>query len=89
MTEIIVAVITGVATVLAVVITNSKSHRDMDAKLDKNQALMQMEINSMKTDIKDHNHYAKLFAETMPVIQEQIKVINHRLKNLEDERKGE
>ena len=29
------------------------------------------------------NGNAKLFVETIPVIQEQIKVINHRLKDIE------
>ena len=83
MIEIIVAVITGVATVIAVVLTNSRSSRDMDAKLDKAQAVTETKLDALTEEVRKHNS----FAEKIPVIEEQIKVVNHRLSDLEEAQK--
>lgn len=84
MIEIIVAVITGIATVTAVVLTNSRSSRDMDAKLDKAQAITETKLDALAEEVRKHNN----FAEKIPVIEEQIKVVNHRLTDLEHAQKG-
>ena len=83
MIEIVVAVITGVATVVAVVLTNSRSSRDMDAKLDKAQAVTETKLDALTEEVRKHNS----FAEKIPVIEEQIKVVNHRLSDLEEAQK--
>lgn len=44
--------------------------------------LMSYRIEQLEKKVDKHNH----FAERMPVIEEQIKVINHRIDDLE---KGE
>ena len=60
MTEtIIVAIITGGLSLLGVIITSNKTNREVQAKLDKQQAV---------TDTK---------------LEEQIKVINHWIADLE------
>jgi len=79
MEQIIVAVITGVATVVAVIITNSRSNRDMDAKLDKAQAVTETKLDALTDEVRKHNN----FAQRVPVIEEQIKVANHRIEDLE------
>ena len=78
-TGVIVAIITGIASVLGVVITNSKSNRDMDAKLDKAQAVTQTKLDALTEEVRRHND----FAVKIPVIAEQIKVANHRIDDLE------
>lgn len=40
-------------------------------------------IKLLEKKVDKHNH----FAERMPVVEEQIKVINHRIDDLEDERR--
>lgn len=71
MTEtIICAVITGGLTLLGVIITNSKTQAVTEAKLDE-----------LTREVREHNH----FAQRMPVVEEQIKVINHRIQDLEKE----
>ena len=79
MEQIIVAVITGVATVVAVIITNSRSNRDMDAKLDKAHAVTETKLDTLTDEVRKHNN----FAQRVPVIEEQIKVANHRIEDLE------
>ena len=79
MIEILVAAITGVASVVAVVLTNSRASRDMDAKLDKAQAITETKLEVLTEEVRKHNS----FAERVPVMEEQIKVINHRIADLE------
>lgn len=84
MIEIIVAVVTGVATVLAVVLTNNKSNRDIDSKLDKKLAITDTKLDELTREVREHNS----FAQKIPVIEEKIKVINHRIDYLEKFHKG-
>lgn len=68
-TEIIVALITGGVTLAGVLASNSRAHAVVDEK-----------IAELTREVRKHNS----FAERMPVVEEQIKVINHRLQDLED-----
>ena len=43
------------------------------------QAVMKTELAALTREVRAHNH----FAQIMPVVEEQIKVINHRLADLE------
>lgn len=69
MTEgIIVALISGSLTLIGVLISNSKSQAVTDTKLEE-----------LTREVREHNNFAK----RMPVVEEQIKVINQRLDDLE------
>lgn len=71
MTEtIICALITGGLTLMGVLIANSKQQAITDTKLDE-----------LTREVREHNS----FAQRVPVIEEQIKVINHRIQDLEHE----
>lgn len=73
MTETIITVlITGGLTLLGVLAANNKTQAVTEAKLD-----------DLTREVREHNH----FAQRMPVVEEQIKVINHRITDLENERK--
>lgn len=65
---IITAIISGVITLLGVLIANNK-----------NQAVMQAKMEDLTREVREHNNFAK----RMPVVEEQIKVINHRIDDLE------
>lgn len=81
MTEaIIVALIAGGCSLLGVIISNSAAARKTDAKLEKTQAVTETKLEELTREVRLHNH----FAERMPVVEEQIKIINHRLDNLEE-----
>lgn len=68
MESIITAIITGGVTLLGVLIANSKS-----------QAVTETKLDELTREVREHNNFAK----RMPVVEEQIKVINHRIEDLE------
>lgn len=71
MTEtIICALITGGLTLMGVLIANGKQQAITDTKLDE-----------LTREVREHNS----LAQRVPVIEEQIKVINHRIQDLEHE----
>ena len=67
-TEIIVALISGGVTLLGVLIANSRSAAVTETKLEE-----------LTREVRLHNN----FALRVPVIEEQIKVANHRIDDLE------
>lgn len=80
MESIIVAIITGGLALLGVIISNITSNNKMQQILEKNQAVFEVKIENLTSEVQKHNN----FAQRMPVIEEQIKVINHRLDDLEN-----
>lgn len=79
MIEIAVAIITGGLAFLGVVVTCNKNNREIQAKLETTQAVTDYKIDELTREVREHNN----FARRMPVVEEQIKVINHRLSDLE------
>ena len=80
MTEtILVAVITGGLSLLGVIITSNKTTRDVEVKLDKQQAVTETRLEELTREVREHNN----FARRVPVLEEQIKVVNHRIADLE------
>ena len=67
--SIIVAIITGVLTLIGVLISNSRS-----------QAVTETRLEELTREVREHNG----FARRMPVVEEQIKVANHRISDLEN-----
>ena len=45
----------------------------------KNQAVIETKVEDLTREVREHNN----FARRMPVVEEQIKVINHRIEDLE------
>ena len=76
---IIVALITGGLSLIGVIISNISSSRKMQAGLEKTQAVTETKLAELTREVREHNHFAK----RMPVVEEQIKVINHRIADLE------
>lgn len=77
---IIVAIITGGLSLAGVVISSIASTRRMDSNLKTSQAVTETKIDELTREVREHNN----FARRMPVVEEQIKVINHRVADLED-----
>lgn len=67
---IITAVVTGGITLLGVILANGKT-----------QAVMENKVEELTREVREHNNFAK----RMPVVEEQIKVINHRIEDLKKE----
>lgn len=79
MTEIIVAVITGGLALLGVILSNNSANKKIENRLDKNQAVTDTKVEELTREVRKHNN----FAERMPVLEEKIKVMNHRIDDLE------
>lgn len=77
--EIIICLLTGFFTIVGTVISVVASYKSMATQLDKRQAVTDVKIENLTAEVKKHNN----FAERMPVVEEKIKVINHRLEDLE------
>ena len=75
----IASVLVGVLALVGVVITNNKANRNMQHTLDTAQAVTDTKIEELTREVRLHNN----FAEKIPVIQEQIRVVNHRISDLE------
>lgn len=83
--ELVIAIapslITGGLALVGVVITNRRTAREMQATLEQKQAVTDTKIEELTREVREHNG----FARRMPVVEEQIKGINHRIKDLEDD----
>lgn len=83
---IIVAIITGGLSLIGVIVSNNRTaksmDKSMDAKLDKQQAVTETKLEELTREVRAHNN----FAQRIPVLEEQIKVANHRIEDLEKER---
>lgn len=79
MEAIIVAIITGGLSLIGVVLSNISSNKKIEHQLDKQQAVTDTKLDALTREVREHNN----FARRMPVVEEQIKVINHRLEDLE------
>ena len=82
MIEIIIAIITGLCSIAAVAITANESGKKLQQQLEVSQAVMNTKLENLTDEVRMHNG----FARRMPVIEEQIKVINHRIEDLEHDR---
>lgn len=78
------SILVGLMTLFGVIITNSKSNNKIEKQLEISQAVTKSEIAELTREVREHNHFAK----RMPVVEEQIKVINNRIKDLEEYHKG-
>ena len=79
---IIVAIITGGLSLIGVIVSNNRTAQSMDAKLDKQQAVTDTKLEELTREVRTHNN----FAQRVPVLEEQMKVANHRIADLEKER---
>ena len=81
--SVIVALVTAGAAILSNVILSNKNSREIDHKLETHQAVTDTKLDELTREVREHNN----FARRMPVVEEQIKVANHRIDDLENEHK--
>lgn len=83
MESIIVALITGGLSLVGGIISNFAATRKIEdrlaTQLTTQQAVTDTKLDELTREVREHNN----FARRIPVIDEQIKVINHRIKDLE------
>ena len=78
------SLITGGLSLIAVIFTNVSSNKkvvsDIKSEVKTNQAVTDTKIEELTREVREHNN----FARRIPVVEEQIKVINNRIKDLEN-----
>lgn len=87
MTEALISaggtLIVGVLSLVGVIITNSHSNNKMQNDIKTSQAVTDERISELTREVRMHND----FARRIPVIEEQIKVANHRIADVEEKLK--
>lgn len=83
METVISALITGGLALIGVIVTNIVSNRRVETQLQTSQAVTDTKLEVLTEEVRKHNN----FASRMPVVEEQIKVINHRIDDLEEANK--
>ena len=73
------AVITGVLSLIGVVISNVAANAKMAKELEKAQAVTDTKIEELTREVREHNNFAK----RVPVLEEKAKVADHRISDLE------
>ncbi len=82
--------ITALGSLIAVIVTNKANNEKMlhqmeinqermKAELEKAQAITDTKITELTREVREHNNFAK----RVPVLEEQMKVANHRIEDLE------
>lgn len=80
--SVIVAIITGIASVAAVVITNNKSNIERDNKADIERAVTNEKLDELTREVRRHNG----FAERIPILEERTTALTKRVTNLEQKK---
>lgn len=78
--DIIVALISGGFTLVGVILSILAAGRKTQARIETLQAVTDTKLDELTREVREHNN----FARRMPVVEEQVKVINHRLSDLEE-----
>ena len=80
---VLVAIISGVCSmivgIVSAVIAAKSTGNDVQKKMEIQMAVTDTKLEELTREVRTHNN----FAQRMPVLEEQIKVANHRIEDLE------
>ena len=79
METIIGCIITGGLSLVGVVLSNLSNNKKIENTLSTQQAVTDTKLEGLTREVRSHNN----FAQRVPVLEEQIKVANHRIEDLE------
>ena len=73
------SIFVGILTLIGVIITSSKSNRDLQQKLEISQAVIDTKIENLTTEVREHNNFAK----RMPLLEQEVKDLKTDVNNLQ------
>lgn len=79
METVIGCIITGGLSLVGVVLSNLSNNKKIENTLSTQQAVTDTKLEELTREVRSHNN----FAQRVPVLEEQIKVANHRIEDLE------
>ena len=82
-TAIVVSIISGIFTLAGTIISVIVGFSKASQKAANQQAVTDTKLEALTEEVRKHNN----FAERLPVVEEQIKVANHRIADLEEKMK--
>ena len=77
---ILVALITGGLSLIGVICTCLTTYRKGQAAAQVAQAVTETKLTELTREVREHNNFAK----RMPVVEHELKVLNHRITALEE-----
>ena len=77
---IVVALIGAIGTIVSNIVMNNKQSAQMDAKLDKQQGIIEERLNNLKESVDKHNN----FAQKIPALEANIANIEKRIDKIEN-----
>ena len=78
MEGIFAAAITGILSLAGVIVSNMSANKKIEKKIEIAQAVTDCKVDELTREVREHNNFAK----RMPVVEEQIKVINQSIEDL-------
>ena len=76
---VIIAVITGVCSVLGVILSNAYANKKVQGKIETAQAVTDTKIEELTREVREHNN----FARRIPVLESQMQELTRRVDNVE------
>lgn len=83
MAVVVAAAVTGVLSLIGVIVTVAAGQRKTENQIRIAQAVTDTKIEELTREVREHNN----FARRMPVVENDIKTIYKRLDKLESEEK--
>lgn len=83
MAVVIAAAVTGVLSLIGVIVTVAAGQRKTENQIRIAQAVTDTKIDELTREVREHNN----FARRMPVVEEQMKTVFKKLDKLESEEK--
>ena len=74
------SLITGILSLIGVMVSNLLSDRRREIAIRTAQAVTDTKLEELAREVREHNN----FARRVPILEEQMKVANHRISDLED-----
>ena len=77
--EVTVAAITGLLSLVGVILSNVSANRKIEHKLETAQAVTDTKIETLTEEVRKHNG----FAEKIPVLDARVSAIEHKIDKME------
>ena len=79
METVMAAAVTGVLSLAGVLVTAISANRRIQMQIKLSQAVTDTKLEELTREVREHNR----FAQRMPVVEEKIQAMEHRLAELE------
>ncbi|MBR6551477.1 MAG: hypothetical protein IKT89_01420 [Clostridia bacterium] len=77
--EIIIAIISALVAIISCFMSSFIGSSKAVSYVEKTQAVLDIKLEELTREVREHNNFAK----RVPVVEEQVKIINHRINSLE------